>query len=134
MVFTEDIRFDSPSPVDAQQLLLTLAAPNAINTTWMTMPGIRFGGVSGDATGQGPFSVWQHGKGAVLGHSEMTLKGVRGGVAAAHGLRILNMPRLVTELEGHDLLTLEGRDALSSLHAAREGDEALPMHYIMAVV
>ncbi|HEY8354478.1 MAG TPA: FIST C-terminal domain-containing protein [Methylophilaceae bacterium] len=133
MVFADIIRFESPSPSDANQLLLTLAAPNAINTTWMTAPGIRFGGVSGDATGQGPFSVWQHGKGTVLGHCEMALQGVRGAVAATHGVRVLNMPRRVTDFQGHDLLALDGRSALDSLHAAREGYEHLPMHYIVAV-
>jgi small ligand-binding sensory domain FIST len=133
MVFTDSIRLETPSLTDTNQLLLTLAAPNAINTTWMTAPGIRFGGVSGDATGQGPFSVWQHGRGTVLGHSEMALYGVRGAVAAAHGLRILNMPQRVTKLEGHDLLELEHKNALRSLNAARKGYEDLPMHYVMAV-
>jgi len=133
MIFPDDTTFEQPSPVDDKQLLLTLAAPNAINTTWMTTPGIRFGGVSGDATGQGPFSVWQHGKGVALGHCEAALHGVRGAVAAAHGLRVLNMPKVVTQLSGHDLQQLDGKEALSSLHLAREGYESLPMHYIMAV-
>lgn len=133
MVFNDAVRFEPPSPSAADQLLLTLAAPNALNTTWMTTPGIRFGGVSGDATGQGPFSVWQHGKGTALGHCEAALQGVRGAVAAAHGLRVLNVPRLVTQSHGHDLLTLDGKSALSSLQIARQGYEALPMHYMMAV-
>ncbi|PKO26188.1 MAG: hypothetical protein CVU35_00575 [Betaproteobacteria bacterium HGW-Betaproteobacteria-8] len=133
MVFPDSTVFEQPSPTDASQLLLTLAAPNAINTTWMTTPGIRFGGVSGDATGQGPFSVWQHGKGVALGHCEAAVHGVKGAVAAAHGLRVLNMPKPVTALSGHDLLALDGKKALHSLQSAREGYEALPMHYIMAV-
>lgn len=133
MVFSDCATFEQPSSTDASQLLLTLAAPNAINTTWMTTPGIRFGGVSGDATGQGPFSVWQHGKGVAQGHCETSVHGVRGAVAAAHGLRVLNMPKPVTALSGHDLLALDGKKALYSLHNAREGFEALPMHYIMAV-
>lgn len=133
MIFPDSTTFEQPSPTDANQLLLTLAAPNALNTTWMTTPGIRFGGVSGDATGQGPFSVWQHGKGSPQGHCEAAVHGVKGAVAAAHGLRILNLPKPVTDLSGHDLLTLDGKKALLSLHTAREGYEDLPMHYIMAV-
>jgi small ligand-binding sensory domain FIST len=133
MVFTESTTFEQPSANDRKQLLLTLVAPNALNTTWMTTPGIRFGGVSGDATGQGPFSVWQHGRAAGQGHCEAALHGVKGAVAAAHGLRILNLPKVVTQTSGYDLLSLDGRPALQSLSSAREGYENLPMHYMMAV-
>lgn len=133
MVFAESTTFEQPSASDAKQLLLTLAAPNALNTTWMTTPGIRFGGVSGDATGQGPFSVWQHGRGAAQGHCEAAVHGVKGAVAAAHGLRILNLPKAVTQLNGYDVLTLDGKQALDSLHSARDGYENLPMHYMAAV-
>lgn len=133
MVFPGSVTFGRPSQTDANQLLLTLAAPNAINMSWMKTPGIRLGGVSGDVTGQGPFSVWQHGKGAAQGHAEAALNGVKGAVAAAHGLRILNMPKLVTAVTGHDLLSLDGRGALASLYGAREGYEHLPMHYAVAV-
>lgn len=132
MIFSDSATFEQPSSTDASQLLLTLAAPNAINITWMTTPGIRFGGVSGDATGQGPFSVWQHGKGVAQGRCEAAVHGVKGAVAASHGLRVLNIPRPVTALSGYDLLALDGKNALHSLHRAREGYEALPMHYIMA--
>ncbi|CAG0993367.1 hypothetical protein MTYP_02405 [Methylophilaceae bacterium] len=133
MVFPDTISFDMPAEADMHQLLLTLAAPNAINTTWMTTHGIRFGGVSGDATGQGPFSVWQHGRGTAVGHCEAAINGVKGVVAAAHGLRVLNLPRPVTAVSGHDLLELGGKTALDSLHIASDGYQALPMHYIMAV-
>lgn len=133
MVFSEAVNLTAPAPADASQLLLTLAAPNAINTTWMTAPGIRFGGVSGDATGQGPFSVWQHAKGSPGGHCELALTGVRGAIAATHGLRVLNLPQAVTVVSGHDLLTVGNRAALESLEAVRAGCEGLPLHYFMAV-
>lgn len=133
MVFPDGIRFDRPDEIDTHQLLLTLAAPNALNTTWMTAHGIRFGGVSGDATGQGPFSVWHHGRGAAAGHCETTLHGVKGAVAAAHGLSLLNVPKPVTSVQGHDVITLGGKKALDSLHLASAAYRALPMHYLMAV-
>jgi small ligand-binding sensory domain FIST len=133
MVFPDPVVFESPSATDARQLLLTLAAPNALNTTWMTAPGIRFGGVSGDAIGQGPFSVWQFGKGSALGHCEAALRGVRGAVAASHGLRVLNLPRAVTAVNGLDLAMLDDKQALISLTKARAGYDALPMHYVMAI-
>ena len=89
MVLGGNITLEPPSQEDATQLLLTLAAPNAINTTWMSTPGIRFGGVSGDAIGQGPFSVWQNSKGNAVGHCEAALHGVRGVVATAHWAEVL---------------------------------------------
>lgn len=133
MVFPDPIGLEPPSATDGKQLLLTLAAPNALNTTWMTSPGIRFGGVSGDAIGQGPFSVWQFGKGSALGHCEAALRGVRGAVAASHGLRVLNLPRAVSKVNGLDLVMLDDKQALASLNTARTGYDTLPMHYVMAI-
>jgi small ligand-binding sensory domain FIST len=138
MVFSGNVVLGQPSMQDDDQLLLTLAAPNAINTTWMTTldkspPGLRFGGVSGDAIGQGPFSVWENGKGTVMGHCEAALRGVKGVVAAAHGLRILNMPRIVSKAEAHDVQLIAGKPALKALQNAYDGDEALPLHRLMAV-
>lgn len=133
LVFPDTMALKPPAPTDPRQLLLTLAAPNAINTTWMTAPGVRFGGVSGDATGQGPFSVWQHAKGSPYGHCEAALCGVKGAIAAAHGLRVLSVPRPVTAVHGHDLIELAGQPALATLQAARTHYQDRPMHYMMAV-
>ncbi len=133
MVFGGDITFEPPSKTDANQLLLTLAAPNAINTTWMSAPGIRFGGVSGDAIGQGPFSVWQNSKGAPVGHCEAALHGVKGVVATAHGLKFLNMPKQVTQVDQYDVSMLGDTTALFSLQRASMHDDDLPLHLLMAV-
>ena len=139
LVFSGEVALVHPSTQDANQLLLTLAAPNAINTTWMSgagmsVPGIRFGGVSGDAIGQGPFSVWQNGKGVVAGHCEAALQGVKGVVAAAHGLRILDKPKLVMKADAHDLQILADKPALKVLQRACDSvNESIPLHRIMAV-
>ncbi|OIQ80659.1 FIST C domain protein [mine drainage metagenome] len=97
---------------------------------------MRFGGVSGDATGHGAFSVWQHGKGVPGGHCEASLAGVQGAVGASHGVRMLSEPRPVTAVQGHDLVFLDGKPALDSLqraYDARPGasGDALPMHHLM---
>ena len=114
--------------------LLTLAAPGGINTSWLAAPGMRFGGVSGDATGQGPFSVWQHGKGVPGGHCEATLAGVQGAIGASHGVRVLSEPRAVTAAQGYELMFLDGKPALDSLQRAYDAGasrDALPMHRLM---
>lgn len=139
LVLSGEVALVRPSTKDANQLLLSLAAPNAINTTWMSgagmsVPGIRFGGVSGDALGQGPFSVWQNGKGIVAGHCEAALQGVKGVIAAAHGLRILDKPKLVTKADAHDVQTLADKPAFEVLQRACDGvNESIPWHRIMAV-
>jgi small ligand-binding sensory domain FIST len=104
----------------------------------MSAPGLRFGGVSGDAMGQGPFSVWQNGKGAVAGHCEALIYGVESVVAPAHGLRMLSDPLPVKNIESHDLRSLGNSPALSILQQACRGikgisGDALPLHSLMAV-
>jgi small ligand-binding sensory domain FIST len=116
-------------------MLLSLAAPNTINLTWLAAPGARFGGVSGDATGHGPFSVWQSGKGAPGGHCEALFSGVRGAIGTSHGVRVLSGPKLVSAVQGYDLLLLGGDPALETLQHAygvhEEHDESLPLHRLM---
>ena len=137
MVFGHGACLLSASQPRAEQSLLALAAPNGINMTWLTKPGARFGGVSGDATGQGPFSVWQHGKGVPGGHCEAVLEGVRGGVGVSHGVRVLSQPKPVTAAQGYDLVFLDGKPAIDSLlraygaHRTVEDDAPLPMHRLM---
>ncbi|MBU3736694.1 MAG: hypothetical protein FGM62_06930 [Methylobacterium sp.] len=130
-MFGGDIALAPVHDAGDDPLLLALAAPNAINSTWLAGPGQRFGGVSGDATGQGPFSVWHSGKGAIAGHCEVGLQGAAGAVGAAHGVRILCDARAVTASHGHDLIFLGGKPALDTLHQACN-EVPLPMHRLMA--
>lgn len=137
MVFGSGVSLQTPSSHDVSQWLLALAAPNAINTLWMATPGQRFGGISGDATGQGPFSVWQSGRGAPSGHCEAELSGLRGAVASAHGLRFLGVPQRISRISGYDVQSLDSSPALQSLKAALEthfgSGEDIPLHRLMAV-
>lgn len=133
MVFGGSIGLAPAHAPQPEQLLLALAAPNAINIRWLAAPGLRFGGVSGDATGQGPFSVWQSGKGATAGHCEVALYGVAGAVGAAYGVRVLSEPRPLTAGQGHDVVLLGGTPALETLQLAC-AEYPLPLHRLMAVI
>lgn len=149
MVFTQ-LNFSHPKADEKNSdLLLTLAAPNAINTTWLNADELhtnglnqakgRFGGVSGDAIGHGPFSVWQNGKGTTQGYCEVTFNNTVMAVAASHGLKIISSPRRVTAMKGNDLLALANLPALGTLVSACKkqglccvsGD--IPYHQLMAV-
>jgi small ligand-binding sensory domain FIST len=134
MVFGGGLGLAPPHAPQPDQLLLSLAAPSAINITWLAHPGMRFGGVSGDATGQGPFSVWYNGKGGTTGHCEVMLQGARGAVSAAHGVRVLPEPKPVTSGQGYDVFFLGGKPALGTLQRACPEPDGLPLHRLMAGV
>ena len=135
MVFGDDLSIglaDKNTP-----LMLTLAAPNAINSTWLSKPGARFGGISGDATGQGSFSVWQNGKGATQGYCDLEIKNAQVAVAASHGLKIISKPQKITQTNGFDVTTIHNIHALSSLRTAlqkQKNSQTLPNHQVVAVV
>jgi small ligand-binding sensory domain FIST len=124
----------------ALPLLLSLAAPSAINATWLNaeqLPALRFGGVSGDATGHGPFSVWQNGKGTTQGYCEVSLSNVNGAVAASHGLKIISPPRRITAAEHNDMITIANLPAFTALRTAWQKHQAVdgdfPYHQLMVV-
>jgi len=134
MVFSGDISLQMPEqPIDANQLLLSLTAPNAMNISWMSGPGMRFGGVSGDAIGQGPFSVWQNARGAPAGYCEAVINGVEAVVAAAHCAYLLSDPMPITAISGHDLQLLGEEQAFKTLQSAYADSDAIPLHLMMAV-
>ena len=152
MVFSA-LNFSHPMPeATNSNFLLTLTAPNAINTTWLNSAGVnstgsnqaglnnkyaRFGGVSGDAIGHGPFSVWQNGKGTTQGYCEVMLNSTTMAVAASHGLKIISSPRKITAMKGHDLLKLANQPALATLSSAwkkhAKTTDTPPYHQLMAV-
>ena len=120
--------------------ILTLAAPNAINSTWLNKPMrnkpvARFGGVSGDATGHGPFSVWQNGKGATQGYCELVINKAQAAIAASHGLKILSNPRRITQSNAYDVLSIANIHALPSLVSAwqKQSKAPLPYHQLVAI-
>ncbi|HQO16771.1 MAG TPA: FIST C-terminal domain-containing protein, partial [Methylotenera sp.] len=126
----------------AQQALLTLTAPNAINSTWLNDGHDRYGGVSGDVVGQGPFSVWQNSKGESSGRVEAVFSGVKLASSASHGLKILTKPKKIQSTETFDITLLDNKPPLFNLQKAWEADckgkitakdATLPLHLMMAV-
>ncbi|WP_020167742.1 MULTISPECIES: FIST C-terminal domain-containing protein [Methylotenera] len=125
-----------------QSILLTLAAPSAINSSWLDSKSARFGGVSGDAIGHGAFSVWENAKGVTQGLCEMQLSNTDYAVGATHGLKLITSPRRVTACHQHDIQKVANLPALNTLksafnkHAANTAptsQTSLPYHQLMAV-
>jgi small ligand-binding sensory domain FIST len=146
MVFGGDISIQLAKLNHAQQALLTLTAPNAINSTWLNDGNVRYGGVSGDAIGQGPFSVWQNSKGDSAGRIEAFFAGTRLACKASHGLKILTKPKKIQHTNGYDLELLSNKPPYAALQKAwSEHNKSkmpkvpvtsnlVPSHLIMAIV
>ena len=115
---------------------LTLAAPNALDMHWLESGGRRFGGVSGDATGQGPYSVWCGGRVQTSGRCELELDGVATRVGVSQGVRPISRPVPIERVEGHDIRVMGGVDAMTSLvrelPMSLRAPERIPTHLIMA--
>lgn len=136
MVFGDDVRLGPASQAGADDLILSLAAPHCLDTAWLNQPGHRFGAVSGDATGQGPYKVWSGGKPSEKGRSESIIRGARGAVGVSQGALALCPPKRVTLAQNHDVRALEGQSALGSLELCLPPEMAqrdrIPLHLLMA--
>ena len=138
MVFADDITLQLPQFNSDKQPLLTLSAPNAINSTWLRDGNIRYGGVSGDAIGQGPFSVWQNAKGDVTGCVEAFLSGANVVTKASHGLSRICQPISIVQTDGFDLVQLQQiQNPFLALHKAwnshNKTNEPIPLHLVIAI-
>lgn len=128
---------DCPIPCveDADTWRLTLAAPSAIETAWLREPARRFGGISGDATGKGPYKVWGGSRIAPEGRIELPFPedGLRIGIS--RGIAALCAPA-PARVRGHDVETVDGIPSLVHLarHLPRElaDDSVFPLHLLMA--
>jgi small ligand-binding sensory domain FIST len=137
MVFSDTASLSTVNKETIAPLFLTLAAPSAMNSTWLNKPGLRFGGISGDAIGQGPFSVWENGKGATQGYCEAIVTNVKAAVAASHGLKAISIPETITKTNGHELIFVGSTNAFISLHNAwqqsNKQEQVLPYHQLVAI-
>ena len=137
MVFGDGVSLELPQKNFSNQPLLTLSAPNAINSTWLNNSNRRYGGVSGDAIGQGPFSVWQNAKGEVSGYVEAFLSGVNIATGTSHGVQLLMQPQQIQQTKQFDLIQLNDQTPLHGLQKAwnahSKNDEAVPLHLITAL-
>jgi small ligand-binding sensory domain FIST len=115
--------------------LFTLAAPNAIDTSWLNQSGRRFGGVAGDATGQGPYKVWSHGRVSELGRCELPVTGGGWRVGLSQGVLALSPVAPVTAVRDHDILAVDEQPALFNLARHLPDDMGklrdYPVHLLM---
>ncbi|EUJ11400.1 hypothetical protein Meth11DRAFT_2243 [Methylophilaceae bacterium 11] len=134
LVLSQDIFSSHPLHVEGSQHLLTLAAPSAINASWLASTHTRFGGISGDASGSGAFSVWQDGKGISQGYCALAIQHCDVAIAASHGLKWLSSPRKVSTSLRFELQSIANVTAYTSLNMAYQtldvATEPLPLHLL----
>lgn len=137
MVFGGNVGIQSAKHHHTEQALLTICAPNAINSTWLNDGNSRYGGVSGDAVGQGPFSVWQHAKGGNTGKVDAYISGAKLATKASHGLKMLTKPKKIQKMSGFDVELLDNKAPLTALQKVwkshSKGDLPVPLHMMMAI-
>ena len=118
--------------------VLTFAAPNALDMHWLMQGGARCGGVAGDASGQGPYTVWAGARPQDGGRCELALAGAHLRVGVSQGIRPLSQPARIGQVEGHDVRVVGGQPALSSLvrelPLSERAPERIPTHLLLAGV
>jgi len=134
LVIGEGVSLQSKRADTAQ--VMTYTAPNALDLVWLQNSPPRYGGVSGDATGQGPFSVWQNARVQSNGRAELCISGADLQIDFSQGVHPISQPARLSKVAGHDVQILGGIKALASL--ARElplsvrAPERIPTHLLMA--
>lgn len=134
MVFGAGAGLRPARPDDDWRLALT--APNAVDTRWLGLPGRRFGAVAGDASGQGPYSVWSGSRLVPGRRCEVAFDGGHFRVDASRGILPLTEPHPVTRVTGHDIHAVDGQSALDVLARVlplnASDSRQFPLHLVMA--
>lgn len=121
-----------------EDIVLSLCTPAGLTANWLDIPARRFGAVSGDVFGHGPFKVWSGARVAESEQVDAILSGVKGVLVASQGVRALTSPIEVGEVQGYDVKRLGNYPALSvlvqSLPPAVREMERVPLHLIVGGV
>jgi hypothetical protein len=119
-------------------IVLSLCTPAALTADWLDIPAKRFGAISGDLFGRGPFKVWSGARVVDTDRVDAVMSGVTGAIAASQGVRALTSPIEVAEVQDHEIKRLGNYPALSvlvqSLPANVREMENVPLHLIMGGV
>lgn len=138
MVFTNQVRLGLSQQAEADQLRLTFCTPQAMSARWLDEPVKRFGAITSDEFGHGPFAVWTSGTVAKDGFIEATLQGVRGAVSVARGIQVLTAPMQVGETRGFDVHRIGSYPALhvliNALPESVRKQKNVPLHLLMCGV
>ncbi len=135
MVFGGGFAIEAATHASRDTAVLSLATPAGIGADWLDEDVQRFGAVSADLAGQGPFTVWSHARIADSGRVEAIIGGSRAAIVASQGVRALTAPIEIAEARGFDLLKLGNYPALpvlvQSLPSPVHKAEDIPLHLLV---
>ena len=135
MVFTGRVHLGLSQQADPNQLRLCLCTPQAVSSSWLDEPINRFGAITSDEFGHGPFAVWTSGAVVKDEFTEVTINGASAEVVVARGVRVLTAPMQVDEVKGLDVHRIANHPALhvliSALPEAAQRQNPLPLHMVM---
>lgn len=138
MVFTGHVHLGLNQQADHHQLRLCLCNPSAVASDWLDEPVKRFGAVTSDEFGHGPFATWTSGTLVSDGVAEVTIGGASGEVAVARGVQVLTAPMQVDEASGYDVRRIANYPALhvliNALPESTHSEGKLPLHMVMCGV
>lgn len=138
MVFTDRARMGLSQQAEDDQLRLTFCTPQAVSARWLDESVKRFGAITSDEFGHGPFAVWTSGALAKDGFVEATLEGVSGAVSVARGIQVLTAPMQVDETRGFDVHRVGSYPALhvliNALPESIRKQKHVPLHLLMCGV
>lgn len=115
---------DEPAP-EPEAPRLVLAAPNTLDLAWLGQGTPCYGGIAGDASGMGPYKVWRQGRVLPEGRCELILPAPNS-ITISRALMPMGQLHAVTDIEGFDLKTLDGRHAAATL--LRAAHPLPPLH------
>ena len=118
--------------------VLSLCTPAGLTADWLDVAARRFGAVSGDLFGRGPFKVWSGARVMESEQMDAIMSGVEGVIDASQGVRALTSPIEVAEVRDYDVKRLGNYPALSVLVQSLPSNvrrmERVPLHLIMGGV
>jgi hypothetical protein len=136
MIFGDGLQLTSPTP--GHEPVLSLCTPSGLTADWLDGEPMRFGAVSGDLLGHGPFRVWNSARIAESGRVDAQIDAAHGVIQVSQGMRALTSPIEVAEVHGLDVLRLGNHPALTvlvqSLPQGVRDHEQIPMHLVLGGV
>lgn len=138
MVFTNRVRLGLGKQAEDEQLRLTFCTPQAVSARWLDEPIKRFGAITSDEFGHGPFAVWTAGTVSKDGFVEATIEGASCAVSVARGIQVLTAPMQVDETRGFDVHRVGSYPALhvliNALPESVRKQKHVPLHLLMCGV
>lgn len=132
------LRIAPQGKLSDENIVLSLCTPAGLTAEWLDITAQRFGAVSGDLFGHGPFKVWSGARVAESEQVDAIMSGVEGVISASQGVRALTSPIEVAEVQGYDIMRLGNYPALSVLVQSLPSNvremEHVPLHLIMGGV